>query len=623
VKTFVSRCHFDAFLFSEPLAIMNALWEYGQTPTSKKVKWCTKHGIFLPRMKTLDGTCKNLQQRVADFFDIPNHRLEVLVPPTQMPHSVITILRVIQFWVFHDTLIQFDPSRIVKGHARNDEYVLKIGGNSSLVKTKNLEQVFKDSQRHPFTLSGEVSVQQNGSFSVLFEQDDPELDFLAEFQVRLLSFSTEYKYVLVNAEFNDCFITYVNKNSKADLFEAILSNGQNCNEFLFFKARPQPAGKALRGRSERPCGLWIVTAMIGSSIAESVPGEENEVLWCGILFKKTKSGKAPLKTYVSECNAFLRTSACSQRRLAFSFSCGSIIDRRKASCVNFNLSVFGEEKGVSELDMKDLFASTTIKSNLKKTPPAQTLIFPTVAIEPPSNNQSQKDLGKICCRYRPIIHCIPEAARLASVLASSQRTEHFIKLLPSNIQNEILSDDTSAPLLVYLDKQQTSIRHRWKRFGTTIQVYIEPNSVPGSAVPMHEAETLYCVCANTLELKGGAIKAEGLTLLPSGKLFLQLCRLTFGLYKQENVDNGTYISKTILLVDPDNTKMSEKKLQKRIKRAVNFHKSAIALGEKLKCFPDKVEELLKIFDGVLGDPYDLIPWKSLASNPFIANIHDI
>ena len=128
---------------------------------------------------------------------------------------------------------------------------------------------------------------------------------------------------------------------------------------------------------------------------------------------------------------------------------------------------------------------------------------------------------------------------------------------------------------------------------------------------------LYCTCSDTLEVIGGGLRANGgLTLLPPGKLFLQLCRFTFGQYKQENVDDGSYIEKAILLVDPDCSKAARKALKKRIKKAVEFNQSSMALGEQLQCFPEKVKMLLDIFNGVDGYENPNTFWEDLDVNVF-------
>jgi hypothetical protein len=131
---------------------------------------------------------------------------------------------------------------------------------------------------------------------------------------------------------------------------------------------------------------------------------------------------------------------------------------------------------------------------------------------------------------------------------------------------------------------------------TKKNVYVETNSVPASAVPLDLEDVLYCACANSLEVKGGGFKVEGLTLLPAGNLFYHLCKLTFGL------QSGVKIKST-------------KDINRRIQMASKFHQSSMDLGERIECFPDKIRELICIFDGV--DSYESLPWESLNENPFI------
>ena len=50
---------------------------------------------------------------------------------------------------------------------------------------------------------------------------------------------------------------------------------------------------------------------------------------------------------------------------------------------------------------------------------------------------------------------------------------------------------------------------RWVRFNTDRAVFCYENSVPASVIPMNCTGTLYSCCANTLELRGGAVRAEG------------------------------------------------------------------------------------------------------------------
>jgi hypothetical protein len=104
-------------------------------------------------------------------------------------------------------------------------------------------------------------------------------------------------------------------------------------------------------------------------------------------------------------------------------------------------------------------------------------------------------------------------------------------------------------------------------------------------------------------------------MLPQGKAFLLLSRFTFGLFREENVEDGTIIEKALTWIGSQTGKAPSAALRNKIKKAVDFHNHALDLGETLECFPDRVAELLDIFDGV--DGYETKPWDSLPSNPLI------
>lgn len=104
-------------------------------------------------------------------------------------------------------------------------------------------------------------------------------------------------------------------------------------------------------------------------------------------------------------------------------------------------------------------------------------------------------------------------------------------------------------------------------------------------------------------------------MLPPGKLYLLLCRLTFGLYNQESLHDGSLVKKCIRLVDPDCDALSRSLLEERISKAIAFHVSSLHLGEELICFPDNVKDLLSVFDKV--DGYRSEVWDTLGCDPFV------
>jgi hypothetical protein len=169
-------------------------------------------------------------------------------------------------------------------------------------------------------------------------------------------------------------------------------------------------------------------------------------------------------------------------------------------------------------------------------------------------------------------------------------------------------------------------------------------SVPATAI--HTTSNLTVVAANALELQRGGLRVEGLTLLPPNPLFLVLSFLSFGLQlgtplswttnpaEETVVDKkankaytwlmgrnkvcktGSSGSNQIILsyeLDEQYKQIpiiwEEAVVKDRLLRAVLFHESSLSMGEKLVCFPDKIHELCKLFDGVDGN--NLFPWSSL------------
>lgn len=93
-RTFVSRCHFDANLYSEPLAIMNVIYEFERAKNQNGFAW--HYSLSAPRLRRLVATRKSLRNRVAEFIGIDVNRLHVEKPPSQMEHAKVTLLRVLQ-----------------------------------------------------------------------------------------------------------------------------------------------------------------------------------------------------------------------------------------------------------------------------------------------------------------------------------------------------------------------------------------------------------------------------------------------------------------------------------------------------------------------------------------------
>jgi hypothetical protein len=191
-------------------------------------------------------------------------------------------------------------------------------------------------------------------------------------------------------------------------------------------------------------------------------------------------------------------------------------------------------------------------------------------------------------------------------------------------------------------------RKRWKRIGSDDLVFVD-DSVPATA--MHTTSDLFAVAANALELRRG-IKVDGLTLLPPNPIFVLLAFLSFGLEigttaswitnkseddVQSRINRKVFKAYTWLIqsatvannsihttndcivigsqVSDDFKEVpviwEKGKIRERLHQAALFHEHSLGMGESLKCFPDRIIELCKLFDSIDGESF--YPWESLVA----------
>lgn len=576
VKTYVSKCHFDSNLFSEPLSVMNLLFEYDAV--KDKNKWCMYYGIHQTRLRRLDAVYRNLRCRVAEFCRVDESQLKVEAPPNRMPHSKVNILRIIQVWVFHDTMIKLDPTKTLLNCVTDGGVTLKLDNKDADVKATHFGQLLK-AGRHPFTLSTVSQITQKGKFTI-----NPAAPFTVEgIESRLLSYASEKGFTVAGIQWNNISFVYVRdsllETPELDDMLKRLNLLESRHLWTMYES-----SKKRRGALERPCGCW--------TLLTDENGYRDECLgWKQFTNPDNQAPKMSWGLY-SFKSIWVR---CRWNATYCEGKCAFEIATTSSSV----------EK-VSVLDMNDLFASSTANVTSSKSFELRRLILPTGSNSPLSFHASEDKTSaaklETSSWHRPLIRCIPESARLLSVIASGRRNEHVIRFQLKD------NDDKSKDIVmdVSLDPIHTKINGRWKRVDGNQRVFVETNSVPASAVPL-SADVLYCACANTLEVKGGSLRAEGLTLLPAGDMFYQLCRLTFGLECNKDLESHD-LSSVSALKDPD-------EIKRRVKMATEFNLSSMNLGETLECFPDKVRELISIFDGV--DGYESLPWENLNENPFL------
>jgi hypothetical protein len=606
-KTYVSRTHFDANLYSEPLSIMNMLWEYEKA--SNKMNWCWKYGIAYARVKRLASTCSNLQKRVAGFLCMPAEELDVAAPPLEMPPAKITILRVVQVWCFHDTLIEYQPRNSLRGLS-DSGFTLDLKPKSGEVTESLLNQVLSK-DRHQYEIRGYKEIEQTGNFKIPTQpvSMDPLSDIPPAFEERILSLAIHDDLGLVWVKSEKYFAVYVRHRTSV-----LPEFGVLYEHFQQHLAEDTPSTllgievplHLQRGFRERACGMYRIVHHVAGNITEDGPND--------FLFYKFANVGLPKKKMNSldfQLDDFIRLHPSVP-----GLSCDFKSSKKSA---RFCLKTRGARaRTLSSFDRQDLFPfEIDDKCATKENARSQCIFFSATSNSPMDNGSKRKSLEKKYSSWqRPLFECIPEGARIISVLASGRRRSHHIRFEQhADSDNEWNDDEGDDDIELYPDPSQSLITFRWKRFGTDTVVYVQENSVPASAVPMDGVSILYCCCANTLEVKGGGLRAEGLTLLPPGKLFLLLCRFSFGLYNTSSFQDGSLTTTSIEWLSGNDTKVDDAQDWKgRIDKAIAVHSSTRSLGEELVCFPDSVEQLVSVFDGLNG--VECKPWDDLHSNPF-------
>ena len=226
---------------------MNLLWYYENS--NEKSKWCFFYGIHQPRLNQLNKSYLNLRQRVANFTGVGEDKLIIEAPPNRLPHGKINIIRIIQVWVFHDSIIKFEPKQTLKDCITESGVTLPLGQKNPDVSEVHLEKVLMK-KRHPFRLMVYKKIQQKGAFTT-------DSFSLPIFESRLLSYASDADFAVVWVGFPDISAVYVR-----DLLTKTSGFEDAMKHLMPFKKSILKAyeSKNKRGIQERPCGKYSISA---------------------------------------------------------------------------------------------------------------------------------------------------------------------------------------------------------------------------------------------------------------------------------------------------------------------------------------------------------------------------
>lgn len=227
-------------------ATMNLIHEYSRLQGSRLSKFCQFHGVHNTRIRRLISTKKNLVSRVADFVKIDASLLKVSVPPSRMHHSKLTILRVIQVWLFHECIIEYNP---LPYKSRPDgSFTVGLKTNGAAIEEEHLANVLRR-DRHFHSLKTSRVIEQAGGVS------DEEFDIatcLLTFENRFVSYAIEKEVDLAWFWFEHGLQLYVLPGFDVQTFRKLWDD---VADEMLLRLQEVTGG---RGRGERACGRWTI-----------------------------------------------------------------------------------------------------------------------------------------------------------------------------------------------------------------------------------------------------------------------------------------------------------------------------------------------------------------------------
>lgn len=494
--------HFDAQFFSEPLSIMNLLWEFEQS--KNKHGFCNKFNVSYSRLKHLQATRNNLRVRVASIMKIKSSELSIQHSPRSMSHEKITILRFIHVCLFIDNIVTL---KFKQNFTKNTNGTVSIPISGSVIEERHLCQIL-DKSRHPFSLETKSNIALNGTFNSIDTDSNPNVLDFDDLEKRLLSLAHAKGFTHVIFNFRDEFLTIYGPTASFENAESNIGVEFSLSQTIHFKKKEQ-ANR--RGRKGRDCEAYTIQFYDNKDALP--PVDEESVMIGKYCYSNSEVGVKRTRSIRMEYKAKRKMMQEQFRNGAFSSLCvrlGNEIIYGEST--PWEVSIIGQFNIVHQ-DMKDLFATPHVTFHKQENDLKQEIVFEDTCALSMNSSLSSKTSAVLCNA--------PEGMRILSVVASGDRKKpqlHFHEISEDSLEE-------SKFQLVLNDK---SISHRWKQYPSGNSALVNETSFPASVVPMEE-KAVYACCANSLLLRSGSIKVESLTILPWGDTFLHLVKKCMGI----------------------------------------------------------------------------------------------
>jgi hypothetical protein len=568
IKSYSSKVYFDCGLYSEPLAAMNMLYDYEQAKI--KASFAHKYSLSLPRVKQLYSTVHHLQSRVANALGHKNDNLfRITIPPRDLPVSKITALRLLNIFAFPEFIITSVPRKQVR-----DDGLYRL-------TLKNAKQ-FQDDMLHgildPVRFAYTINRKQKNIYTGNAKYDE-KLSAIGPTEQRLLSYSLE-KNFLVTLLYtgNDCIQAYI-PHDLSEQLKHRLGPDFICTATLSCYYTESLNLRGIRGRA---CGFWSVERRA----CGFWPGEKENV---DLLSSETKTTRfvdlftfhashKRTKERFKELTKTLTTVDVEFFALA--------LQKLPKNTLGFTAATYGDLKGISFQDASDLFLCTELKIS---------------AQEDGGNDSVNIDFVQYQDGSHPFLRDIPVGARILSALACGHRKKHVLALTKE-------ADGKEICLELQLAASETRFVDRWTTLGLKkSKVFVDNCSVPASANDIR-GKNLFSCCANYLEVNGGCVKVDGLTMLPPSTDFLALALTCVGNslppILQQALTMESYLESLSETIGIDVVCSRSVSYDERLPDALLFCAYMSERNDTIACDENLVRQMCTIFD---LEPWPLVP----------------
>ena len=488
---------------------MNLLYEYDHS--DNRHLFCRQNSISYARLSRLASTRNNLRQRVAKCLDLQASTLSLKLPPRQMSESKLLALRIINVWLFHDAIMKLPKQKVRDRLMEDGSYSIDLKGDE--IQESHLTQIL-DKNRHNFSLHTECCMLYNAVFKPV-QMDDQFLALApSKVEERLLSLSIERDFTVIVSRVGAAIQVYISAE-KAEAVKSLIEDS------CYFEGTL--VCRTVKSNSGGNCGAWKVHYTEDRIHAEGNT-EMSFVKYAvkGNTHSKNKKGKKKNDTLKRFRELFQSRSFALQLNTL-------VIDipRETGGAVNI-FSYTSSSCEITKLDLVGLFRTPDVK--MHKSP--NSVKRQTVVCREPPLADLEGSPPEIASSY--ITSNLPEGARILHAVAAGRRNNPVIRF-QYDIDNSTADGQTeegNAYLEVQLNRSEISNKWYWTETGEV--AILDTCTIPATVAPQHD--DIYACCGNILELKGGRVVAEGLTLLPAGELFLGLAKRCIGIESQMEKD---------------------------------------------------------------------------------------